>query len=517
MKNDGFKLSRRKILAGLGAIGVGSVGAGLGTTAYFSDRETFTNNRLVAGELDLQVDWEEHYSDWSADENDDRLDDFGGDEFDEDLDGDGVDDFDVAMTKGDTENVPEGYVGFPTFDEPMVAVPDTAVDDFLDNTAIEAFPDEDGDGIQDLILTRDQISSQNPTLSPEEVEQAFHDQFADVPDDLERPVIELEDVKPGDFGEVTFSTHLHNNPGYLWLTGQLLDASENGHTEPERKDEDEKEDVVELLDAIQVAVWYDDGDNVREPEEMIHSPHDITEGDSITIDAEESLIARGSLREVLATLSEDPGIPLDADPRNEDRDCYPNSTTYYFGFAWWLPVDHANEIQTDSVTFDLGFYTEQCRHNDGTGMVEPIDLSTGTADWQVTPPEGDTQPAVVTDPHPAWDTAPCASWVDPYGNDPVDSDPPGEYVYEVDFDVEGSSLVDTLVIDTYGSDNPIEFYLDGTKIGGSGGESAFSPLRTDVDPIPHLEPGTHTLQAVVTNNPGGGGNPTGLLVCGHVE
>jgi hypothetical protein len=45
-----------------------------------------------------------------------------------------------------------------------------------------------------------------------------------------------------------------------------------------------------------------------------------------------------------------------------------NSTTQHIGFAWYLPVDHANEIQTDSVSFDLGFYTEQCRHNDGSGQ-----------------------------------------------------------------------------------------------------------------------------------------------------
>ena len=47
-------------------------------------------------------------------------------------------------------------------------------------------------------------------------------------------------------------------------------------------------------------------------------------------------------------------------------ECFPNSTTAYIGFEWWLPLDHANEIQGDSVSFDLGFYTEQCRHNDGT-------------------------------------------------------------------------------------------------------------------------------------------------------
>ncbi|MFT4890251.1 MAG: hypothetical protein ACI9YT_001165, partial [Halobacteriales archaeon] len=75
------------------------------------------------------------------------------------------------------------------------------------------------------------------------------------------------------------------------------------------------------------------------------------------------------------------GIPLDGDRttafdevngRENDpaRDCFAGlGTTHYLGFQWWLPIDHANQIQTDSVEFDIGFYTEQCRHNDGGGMV----------------------------------------------------------------------------------------------------------------------------------------------------
>jgi predicted ribosomally synthesized peptide with SipW-like signal peptide len=48
-------LSRRKMLLGLGAVGVASAGAGLGTTAYFNDTETFANNSLTAGTLDMSV------------------------------------------------------------------------------------------------------------------------------------------------------------------------------------------------------------------------------------------------------------------------------------------------------------------------------------------------------------------------------------------------------------------------------------------------------------------------------
>jgi predicted ribosomally synthesized peptide with SipW-like signal peptide len=52
---------RRKVLAGIGAVGLASAGAGLGTTAFFSDRESFANNTLQAGSLDLFVDYEASY------------------------------------------------------------------------------------------------------------------------------------------------------------------------------------------------------------------------------------------------------------------------------------------------------------------------------------------------------------------------------------------------------------------------------------------------------------------------
>jgi hypothetical protein len=38
-----------------------------------------------------------------------------------------------------------------------------------------------------------------------------------------------------------------------------------------------------------------------------------------------------------------------------------------------VPLNHGNEIQSDSAEFDIGFYTEQCRHNDGEGMANRPD------------------------------------------------------------------------------------------------------------------------------------------------
>jgi predicted ribosomally synthesized peptide with SipW-like signal peptide len=52
-----FDLTRRKILAGVGAVGVAGAGAGLGTSALFSDTESVEDNTITAGQLNLVVDF----------------------------------------------------------------------------------------------------------------------------------------------------------------------------------------------------------------------------------------------------------------------------------------------------------------------------------------------------------------------------------------------------------------------------------------------------------------------------
>jgi len=51
-----IELSRRKILAGLGTVGAASAGAGLGTTALFSDEESVEDNTITAGTTNLIVE-----------------------------------------------------------------------------------------------------------------------------------------------------------------------------------------------------------------------------------------------------------------------------------------------------------------------------------------------------------------------------------------------------------------------------------------------------------------------------
>ena len=90
----------------------------------------------------------------------------------------------------------------------------------------------------------------------------------------------------------------------------------------------------------------------------------------------EEVFFQGTLRETLTALddSESPGVELAGQLPAEQgggtgRNCFDGQgVVHSVGFAWWLPVDHANQIQSDRVSFDLGFYTEQCRHNDGSGM-----------------------------------------------------------------------------------------------------------------------------------------------------
>jgi len=320
-------LSRRKALAALGSIGVASVGAGLGTSAYFSDQETFENNGLVAGTLDMGVGYTAHYSDWSADEDDDLA-------------------GEVTMYDGGPNEVGDAAdleiqvgpdaVGLPANDAWLIAVEsEDDAEQFLDNTQTGVYPNT---GTQEDPI-QGEVTCTNGTATPQA-------------DDADAPVIELSDVKPGDFGEVTFDFALCDNPGYVWVNGTLRGASENEQTEPKADDPDEGAGV-ELLDVVQAAVWVDDGNNYQN-------------------DDEEPLVV-GSLRDVLGMDASVNGTALNGDLTAEDggmgdRNCFSTGTTHSVVFAWWIPVDHGNEIQGDSASFDLSLYTEQCRHNDGEGM-----------------------------------------------------------------------------------------------------------------------------------------------------
>jgi Ca-activated chloride channel family protein len=207
-KNQLPELSRRKLLAGIGAVGAASAGAGLGTSAYFSDTETFTNNTLTAGTLDLKLDYKATY-----------------------VGGTGRLDAIKAMGYPDAEALGDGRY-------------------LLDQAPSPA----------DMQAWEDMVQGEDFNFCSPEA-----DEFLVNGDGM--PVFTLDDVKPGDTGEVTISLHICDNPAYLNLVGAITENAENGQNDPELEAESEDSDGMgELADAIQVCVWYDeDCDNVYEP------------------------------------------------------------------------------------------------------------------------------------------------------------------------------------------------------------------------------------------------------------
>ncbi len=219
-KTQLYNLSRRKVLAGLGAVGVASVGTSLGTSALFSDTESFADNSIVAGELDLLVDWQQQY----------RMN--GETTFvsaHPDHDGDG----EQSIVDPETEEV-LNYSDFPD----------------------ETDPDSNGANI--------------PGLNCENIPPLSEADFGVDPvtgEELET-LIQFTDVKPGDSGEVTFSLHLCDNPGYLWMQAGNVTEDGGAFTDPEMAVD--PDNLGNLGDAIQARLWYDeDCDNVYDAVEPV--------------------------------------------------------------------------------------------------------------------------------------------------------------------------------------------------------------------------------------------------------
>ncbi|MFD1598416.1 vWA domain-containing protein [Halobellus rarus] len=215
MTNDPkqYTLSRRKMLAGIGVVGLASAGTGLGTSAFFSDEEEFANNSLVAGELDLLVDWQQTY-------------DFG-------------DGHTFVSAHPDHDGDGEQSI---------------AADNDAGQLRYSDFPDEDDE---------DSNGANIPVLNCENIPPLSEANFGVDPVTGEEmdTLVQFTDVKPGDSGEITFSLHLCDNPGYLWMQADNVSESGGIHAEPEMAVD--PDNLPDLAGAIQATLWYDeDCDNV---------------------------------------------------------------------------------------------------------------------------------------------------------------------------------------------------------------------------------------------------------------
>ncbi|MBZ6495701.1 SipW-dependent-type signal peptide-containing protein [Natrinema longum] len=383
---DENSISRRNVLAGLGTVGIGGALAGAGTSAFFSDGETLEGNELTAGELDLKLDWQQRY--------------YGPSE---------------------------------------------------EWEFVNAHPDHDEDGEQSIEVdgTVYRYSDLGRNIGDDEI-----DYCSDLDEDYhfgteQDSLIALDDIKPGDCGEITFSYHLCDNPGWLWLRtmdvstsilARKIDATLWYDLDGDNELDEEDPVIVEgsledILDELDDGVLLDgdpfeksvpteadecvvlepklDGDNLDEytsPER--NDPEELQKKDVITfpdtgIEITLTDVKRNADGETYgfswesntgiceisvggggdtksreydcATTGTDVIAPENSGgkqaaisnltfsycpEKDDDPVCVPNSTTQYLGFEWCLPETVGNEVQGESVGFDLQFYTEQCRHND---------------------------------------------------------------------------------------------------------------------------------------------------------
>jgi len=289
-----YDLSRRKMLAGLGAIGLASAGAGLGTSAYFSDTETFANNTLTAGTLDMSV----------------------------------------------AANV--------------VAANDYWVEE----------------GALELSAVAD---SEDAVVG-----------------------LQVDDVKPGDWAIVCFEIEVGDNPGYVQVCTENFAEDGGANPEPEQDAEGDQNNSADLGEYLLTTVWQqyagpsdgsaggaktdldvldpvfnnasDDLDiSYQEPFNLDGGVDTDTDGDFDGDDRAHYTNAREANAILDAAnggyvVRDDSGsiLAIGSDVGEDEN----TADVYEFCLLLELPYAVGNEVQGDSISFDLVFKTEQVRNND---------------------------------------------------------------------------------------------------------------------------------------------------------
>ena len=278
MNNNEFSISRRKALAGLGMIGVASAGAGLGTTAFFSDEEEL-QAEVQAGRMDLLLDyraeyypWEEYLNDVYPRGPDERFDTDGDGDIDQD------DEFGPVYVVGQSPDLryqnDEDTDGDNEVDNAAGDV--LAPEDWAAATrqidACLSTPLDDGDNDNAFEVQRQNQTSFEATFGGGELpasgsDAADHFTGSEYVDGAPQVMFDLDDVKPKDAGEATISLHLCTNDAYLWTRPVVNVDSDNGVVEPEDavdgtfNDGSDGTSDGDLDDYLHVRLWYDENCN----------------------------------------------------------------------------------------------------------------------------------------------------------------------------------------------------------------------------------------------------------------
>jgi predicted ribosomally synthesized peptide with SipW-like signal peptide len=365
-----FTVSRRKVLAGLGTIGVASAGAGLGTTAFFSDEESLDAS-LEAGKIDLKLDYRATYKPWDR----------------------------------ETEFANVGIMDGTDMTYVLSQVPDLRTED----TDVPVSEAEWGDTVIEDYGCDDDTSM-------------LVDGDAGV-------MFNLADVKPKDEGEFTISMHICDNRAYLWVKAQKGDDLDNSVVEPEASanesfvpDADPQVDGSaggELDDYMHVRVFFDENCNNIYDEDT-DSSGDVPLFEGSLAGFLEAASTGLPLDDVFEDRTEEELDGTENETVDEEGETVVEGTGCYepgvhcIAVYWYLPgfnvdggmgfseldsdvegaetladelaakdlpyedFDAINVVQTDSVAWTLQFYAIQCRHNMTND--NPFDAAAGDDD-----------------------------------------------------------------------------------------------------------------------------------------
>jgi predicted ribosomally synthesized peptide with SipW-like signal peptide len=277
-----YDLSRRKVLGGMATIGVAGAGAGLGTSALYSDEETFVNNQITAGTTNL------------------------------------------AVTMG------------------LVNIDSSAPDSLDVNYEVGESRTADGEA---------------------------------------RIGIQVGDMKPGDCITLRTTVDVEDNPMYVGVIAENVEQDGGDYPEPEQQDEDDDNNSGDLGEALEFTFGYDT-DRSSLHDNSLEGSLEPDEGSSTVSGAEflalaeddtdnDGLIYRGRN----GATGDPPGGHAggDAPPTrigdngNADRD----KVTHFVEIC--LPAEVGNEVQGDSVSFDLVYVAEQVRNNPDPSTAADLD------------------------------------------------------------------------------------------------------------------------------------------------
>jgi hypothetical protein len=318
--------------------------------ALFEDEENSTGNAITAGKLDLEIDWTEHYN---------------GEEVEtQDLTNDPGPVFELGDVKPGDHG--EATISLHNYDNPawvhMAGV--LTADD--DNGLTEPESEVDGTGGDGEGELADELLARMWYDGTDDDEDGGNNEFDD--------------------GEVLIAEGTLRDVMAQVNDGVLLE-------DQTRTTEDGDGGTCSTSEAWKIDETPSVGDTAGPNDEVEITGVHREDGEVVGVDWESTAaICRAAVKGGPATSTESYGCATrgtDFAPRNtrnsnrthyeisnvryhfcengdNGRGCFPNSTTQYVGFEWELPEEVGNEVQSDSVAFDLKFHAQQCRHTDSS-------------------------------------------------------------------------------------------------------------------------------------------------------